>query len=152
MVDMFDLAGNFNQCLSSSSWADKTQTNVNFNVNLNGIFTDSGCPNKDTVATVGPWCLGFDEQCYAQPKDNDCTGLHDDPFSSGSGCSGVGNVSVPCCIGLEMKLKDWDDDGKLCYQWEKEASGTSSLTGILIGAMTTASIAKQKKKSKKSKK
>ena len=81
-----------------------------------------------------------------------CTGLHNDPFSSGLGSLGAGNVPVPCCIGLEMKLKDWDNVGKSRYQCEQEASGTSSLTGILIGAPTTAPIAKKKKKSKKSKK
>ena len=67
---MFDLAENFNQCLSS--WVDKTQTNVNFNVNLNGIFTDSGCPNKDAVATVGPWRQDDNEQCFV-PSKEDCS-------------------------------------------------------------------------------
>ena len=52
-------ATKFNQCLST--WADKTPPNVS--VNVNGIFRDSSCPNKDAVATVGLWCQGEDEQC-----------------------------------------------------------------------------------------
>jgi len=57
MVAMFLRATNFNQCLST--WADKTPPNVS----IYDIFDDSGCPKKDPVATVGPWCQGADEQC-----------------------------------------------------------------------------------------
>jgi len=49
----------FNQCLSS--WADKTPINVS----VIDIFGDSGCPNKDPVANVGPWCQGKDDNCFA---------------------------------------------------------------------------------------
>ena len=55
MDSMFYEATKFNQCLST--WADKTPPDVS----VINIFEDSGCPNKDAVATVGPWCQGEDE-------------------------------------------------------------------------------------------
>jgi len=57
MAYMFYDAPKFNQCLSS--WADKTPPDVE----VNDIFTDSGCPNRRPVATVGPWCQGEDLLC-----------------------------------------------------------------------------------------
>ena len=48
MISMFR-ATKFNQYLST--WADTTPPKVF----VNGIFRDSGCPNKDAVATVGLW-------------------------------------------------------------------------------------------------
>ena len=55
---MFIYAYDFNQCLST--WADKTPPNVS----VNGIFEKSGCPKKDALANIGPWCRE-DEQCSA---------------------------------------------------------------------------------------
>jgi len=58
---MFQQATNFNQCLST--WAGKTIPNVN----VNKIFLNtgiSGCPDKDPVAYIAPWCQGADEQCF----------------------------------------------------------------------------------------
>jgi len=59
MNGLFENATNFNQCLSS--WAG----NVLSNVNVRNIFFDSGCPNKYPDLSVGPWCQGADEQCFA---------------------------------------------------------------------------------------
>ena len=66
---MFEGATNFNQCLST--WADKTPSNVS----VNNIFLGSGCPDKTTDASVGPWCQGDAEQCYVPPPTIaiDCT-------------------------------------------------------------------------------
>jgi len=58
MPFMFYEATDFNQCLST--WADKTPPNVS----VYGIFEKSGCPKKDALANVSPWCLE-DEQCSA---------------------------------------------------------------------------------------
>ena len=59
MNAMFLASSNFNQCLST--WADKTLPNVS----VTNIFQFSGCPNQNTVATVGPWCQFESEQCSA---------------------------------------------------------------------------------------
>jgi len=62
MNSMFRGAYTFNQCLSS--WADKTPPNVS----IGDIFEDSGCPDKSNPdPSVGPWCQGADEQCFAPP-------------------------------------------------------------------------------------
>merc|ERR1711865_1272311 len=64
---MFYKASNFNQCLST--WADKTPPDVNV-VNL---FVGSGCPDKNPVGNIAPWCQGDNEQCFAPSEDcNDC--------------------------------------------------------------------------------
>ena len=52
-----------------------------------------------------------------------CTVLHDDPYKQGS------KDPVPCCDGLEMKLKDWDDDGKFRYQCEQSSAVCTVLHG-----------------------
>merc|ERR1711935_33495 len=60
MEEMFYTATNFNQCLSS--WAGKALSDVD----VDDIFEDSGCPDKsDPDPSVGPWCQGEDEQCFA---------------------------------------------------------------------------------------
>ena len=60
MSDMFFKASDFNQCLSS--WAGKALSDVD----VGRIFEDSGCPDKsDPDPSVGPWCQGEDEQCFA---------------------------------------------------------------------------------------
>merc|ERR1711865_370605 len=59
MLYMFYEAPKFNQCLLT--WADKTSPNVS----IYDIFINSDCPNKDPDPSVGPWCQGEDEQCYA---------------------------------------------------------------------------------------
>merc|ERR1712028_257578 len=59
MGAMFYRASHFNQCLSS--WAGKVLSNVN----VRNIFVDSGCPDENPDPSVGPWCQGEDEQCFA---------------------------------------------------------------------------------------
>lgn len=53
---MFAYANDFNQCLPS--WADKTPSTVDITATMGGadMFFDSGCPDQDTDANVGPWC------------------------------------------------------------------------------------------------
>jgi len=58
MPYMFYEATAFNQCLST--WADESPPNAF----VNGIFKGSGCPKKDALANVSPWCRE-DEQCSA---------------------------------------------------------------------------------------
>ena len=59
MAFVFQDTTDFNQCLSS--WASKVPSDVN----VNEIFEDSGCPDKNPVVNVAPWCQGEAEQCLA---------------------------------------------------------------------------------------
>ena len=59
MAFMFKDTTDFNQCLSS--WASKVPADVN----VNEIFEDSGCADKNPAVNVAPWCQGEAEQCLA---------------------------------------------------------------------------------------
>merc|ERR1711865_388512 len=56
---MFGEAYNFNQCLSL--WAGKARSDVN----LDSMFSSSGCTDKNPVVNVAPWCQTA-EQCSTQ--------------------------------------------------------------------------------------
>ena len=62
MNGLFDNASDFNQCLSAC--AGKALSDVD----VDNIFINSDCPNKDPDPSVSPWCQGDAEQCYAPSK------------------------------------------------------------------------------------
>merc|ERR1719162_1743512 len=98
MGAMFYRASHFNQCLSS--WAGKVLSNVN----VRSIFVDSGCPNKNPDPSVGPWCQGEDEQCFA-PSESPSISLM--PSSSNM-------PSSKPSISLIPSIADVEEDCTLC--------------------------------------
>merc|ERR1719162_1903098 len=98
MGAMFYRASHFNQCLSS--WAGKVLSNVN----VRNIFVDSGCPNKYPDPSVGPWCQGEDEQCFA-PSESPSISLM--PSSSNM-------PSSKPSISLIPSIADVEEDCTLC--------------------------------------
>ena len=77
------------------------------NIKTKNVKKDSSSSTTDAASLVIP----------------SCTGLHDDPYRFG------GTDPVPCCDGLEKKLKDWDEDGTSRYQCELVTSECCT-TGI----------------------
>merc|ERR1711865_1188448 len=135
MYAMFRAAYTFNQCLST--WADKTPPDVD----LINMFEDSGCPNKDAFPdqSVGPWCQGADEQCYA-PSNAPSAPPTSAPSASPTSAPSALPTSAPSTPPTEVPIAP-------------PTAGPIALpTAGPIALPTAGPTKKQKKTSKKSKK
>merc|ERR1711865_1166244 len=73
------------------------------------MFSSSGCPNQNPDPSVGPWCQGDAEQCFA-PSESPSISLM--PSSSNM-------PSSKPSISLMPSITDVGNDCTLCNKWNR---------------------------------